>query len=456
MNRMSILVAALGAVLLVAACSDDTTLPKDSRAPDKRKVVPDLGPTPDSATADIKINGEAKAPVCDQTKLGLPCTKSGSECGNDVTCLLTSSTAGVCVCQGCTAADTTKGTKDSCPGAATGANICAAIDLADGTTESFCMKTCKPRLGANDCTGGLYCDPSSAGDFGLDVAVCAYSNGCKADADCPVTTATACSVSKADCAAPEVCAPVISGNDTGRCTRAGKCDTASGLCDKHSFGLATAKVGDPCTSDLECDSNMVCMIEVDEAKYYKKAGENCADASECCTSSCDTTGKCAPGLCTVNRRNGYCAITDCLFGASYTIKACPAGSACNGRFYTGMCQKTCDMTKPEECRGNAKDLYGDYECRRWGNLTFNGVDPAVPGNVPVCDFGTSVPCTFFKGAGTLDCAVLGSDDTGKTNPTEMKCRTLDGKVTTDPYDATGFCFDTTSSGTDFRSPLPTP
>lgn len=455
MTRTGPVAGTLCAILLVAACSDDTGKPVDARA-DRKKPTPDLGPEPDgqyfdTGAPDLKADGPGL--VCDVAKIGLACTESGGECGENATCLLTiSATSGVCVCAGCTADDPkTDPNEDSCPGG--GANLCVPVELSNGTTKNFCFKKCKPRLGANDCGAGgpIICDPYSAANFDIDDAVCAYT-GCTKDEECPVLTATPCSVSASSCPAGETCKALVSGNDDGRCVRPGKCDKASGLCDKHSQGKPGAKVGDPCASDLDCDGNMMCMVEIDEAKYYKKAGAPCVSSGECCTSCDQLKGQCAPGPCTVNRRNGYCVITNCQFGDSYTIKACPAGSACNARFFTGYCQKICDMTKPEDCRNHDKDLYGDYECRRWGNLSFNGKDPAVPDNVPVCDFGTMLPCTFFKNNPKLSCAYLGVDKTN--NPTNMTCRTLDGNISSDPLDPAGFCLDDTASGTTHRNPLP--
>jgi hypothetical protein len=69
---------------------------------------------------------------------------------------------------------------------------------------------------------------------------------------------------------------------------------------------------------------------------------------------------------------------------------------------------------------------------------------------PVCDFGVSVSCDLL--GPTLDCTDLGD----ATNSTKMGCRTLDNKVASNLHDPTGFCFDDTASGTQLRSPLPTP
>ena len=34
----------------------------------------------------------------------------------------------------------------------------------------------------------------------------------------------------------------------------------------------------------------------------------------------------------------------------------------------GLCQKTCSLTKANDCRGHSADLIGDYECRAWNKI----------------------------------------------------------------------------------------
>lgn len=376
--------------------------------------------------------------------IGKVCTSAGGQCGTAGSCLLTSSTAGICTCT-CTTDDpaTPLVNEDNCPDLSK--NICGKVVLTGGTTQNYCLRKCNPKIGSNDCAAGIACDPASGSYVGLwQHTVCLFP-GCTKDADCPVITSTICDTATTPCATGQTCVALASTTTAGRCAKAGKCDLVSGLCGVHALGKATAKVGDPCKDDTECAGNMTCAFEMDMAKVgAKKGGVACTKNSECCSDSCSMT--CATGLCTVNNRNGYCVISGCQF-PTLTPFACPAGSTCNILYLAGRCQKTCALAQKSDCRGNAADYFGDYECRAWDNLTLGGVPIAAS---PVCDFGTSVPCNLL--GTTLDCTDLGDS----TNSTKMGCRTLDNKVTANIHDPTGFCFDDTASGTQIRSPLPTP
>jgi len=393
---------------------------------------PDYWPLPDWPKPDYwpqpDIGNSCQA-------IGTPCTAGGSECGSG-SCLLTGAGKGVCTCT-CTPDDpnTPLVVEDSCPDLTQ--NRCAPM----GTT-GMCFKLCKPKLGANDCQGGLTCDPRSGDSLGLPgAAVCAFY-GCTSGADCPVRTSQSCSTTNpSTCGTGQTCIALVEGKTAGLCAKAGSCDTVSGLCGVHALGKATAKVGDPCKDDTECAGNMHCMIELDQSLYRKKGGQSCQSDSECCSGICQ--GTCTIGLCTVDYRGGYCTIQGCTFAATLTQRACPAGTACNSLSDGGRCQKSCALADAASCRDHPSDLYGDYECRAWNNLSL--------ASGPVCDFGPKVPCSFFAGT-SLDCAALG----GAGNPTSMACRSLDGQVLANKYDATGFCLDTTASGTQLRSPLPTP
>jgi hypothetical protein len=450
MARVS-LVALAG--LLLLGCGDDSRPPADAR-PDKKRqldvfIVPELAP-------DWIAAQDTSPPTCDPTSIGKFCTRA-ADCDEKLgmECLGTTSDpfSGVCACR-CQPDDpkTTSTNEDNCPAAQSGKNKCVTVPLQSGGKTGFCMRTCKPKTGSSDCPAGVACDPYSTVIFDLSQPVCALA-GCTKAADCPVSTATVCSVAAKNCPTGETCLAVVSGLDEGRCYRPGKCDLASGLCDAHDLGKATAAVGDPCQSDLDCAGNQRCIPEVDESRYYRKSGAACSKDSECCSRNCDpATLTCTKAVCTVLRRHGYCTIAGCEFADTLTIRACPAGSACNLRFYTGYCQKTCDMTKPGDCRGQPGELYGDYECRRWGNLS-----SYMKTNVPVCDFGTGLRCSFFAGS-SYDCSILRADaPPATTNPTDMKCRTLDGKdAPGGKHDPTGFCLDNTGSGTAYRDPMPTP
>jgi hypothetical protein len=415
--------------------------------PDGPKTDKPIGPTPDG-------QGSGK---CDSAIIGKPCTEKGNECGNDHTCLTTSATGGFCTCK-CTIDDSSTPlvNEDTCPDLSK--NECGRVRLVGGTTENFCLKLCTPKYGANDCAGNIACDPRSGASFGIfDKAVCAFP-GCTKNEDCPVVTATKCTGCGADgkgcdppvqkdCPAGQLCSSYI-GGDEGRCFLAGVCDTKSGLCNDHKESKnPTAKVGDPCTDDTKCAGNMRCMQEFDRSKYQKKEGTACAEDDDCCSGTC-TNKLCTKGNCTVDYRNGYCMISGCAFAASLTNKACPAGSDCNNLYTGGMCQKTCDMTKEADCRGNANDLWGDYDCRAWDRLSLGGV-PAAKAHT--CDFGTGITCDIFKSA-KLDCAALGdASDTKNPNPTKMRCQYLDKTDPTDKYDPQGYCLDNTGSGTKTRA-----
>lgn len=464
MRKLSITMVALAA-MLAAACGDDTKPVKSDAKVDSKKPVFD-GPGPGSEGIQLPDGGpktEGKkgdgAPgVCDANAIGKVCTQNGNECGANATCLLTSATGGFCTCE-CTIDDpqTPLVNEDNCPNLAK--NACAKVELSGGTSKNFCLQTCDPKFGANDCATGLSCDPRSGASFGLfDKAVCAFS-GCKANTDCPVITNTVCKgcgadgkgcepPTQKDCPTGQLCI-TYSGGDEGRCILEGVCDTASGLCKDHTKGKATAAIGDACKDDTECAGNMRCLIEFDMSKYQKKGGEACTTGDDCCSNTC-TSGKCTAAPCPVLYRNGYCIISGCMFSKTLTTRACPANTACNILFSGGMCQKQCDMTKAADCRNNPNDYLGDYECRAWDNLSIGGVQAVTPA-VHVCDFGPGMGCDVFKGAG-LDCASLG--DANSKNGTNMSCRTLDNKATTDKYDANGYCLDDTASGTKIRNPLP--
>jgi len=428
-------------------------------------------------------------------------------CGQKNTCLTLGSeddgtTWGVCTC-GCTPDDpaTPLVVEDTCPELSK--NMCSReLDVTSGTCQTdadcaqipgftcvngkcsgkraYCVHMCDPKLGSNTCDGKLACDPGAGATFGVfDKAICARK-GCSKDDECAVDTGKICNPNTAtDCATGERCMLLdvrgtgctadtdcdtdyvchdVGGGDKycvykeGRCSKAGKCDTQSGLCDSKPAGLfkAGAKVGDPCKSDLECDKNQSCMFELDFGKIYKKKGETCADDTECCSSNCQN-GTCGDGgLCTTWYRNGYCTVVGCGFASTLTIRACDATSECNQIFSGGgRCQKKCTLADAASCRGNASDLFGDYECRDWSQLFLGGVQVTTG---PVCDFGTWMPCDTFGTGASLDCTSVG----GQGNPTNMKCRMLDKSVATNQQDPNGFCLDDTASGTATRNPLPTP
>jgi hypothetical protein len=316
--------------------------------------------------------------------------------------------------------------EDSCPVG----NKCAEIPMNDNTTQKYCLKVCNPQIGSNECDGEIACNLEAAIYFGESQAACLFSK-CKTNTDCVVSTATACKVSEKNCPSGETCYRKFTDNDDGICHRPGKCDTKSGLCDKREDNFTTgAKVGAPCQSDLDCDANQQCEMEIDLTEIgKKKSGEACTQDTDCCSGKCGTDKTCAVGRPCVLNRNGYCWISGCNFKDTLTHKACPTGSECDVRFLLGYCMKTCELAKADTCRGNANDYYGDYECREWKNI-------GVPIQQPLCDFGYMTPCSFFKGS-DYDCSKLSSD---------MACQTVYNQPLSDKYDSSGYCFDSTASG----------
>lgn len=458
-------IAMLVALALTASCGDDTKPKADARSDGKRPdgKVADAGPSPEGILLPDGKKPDQGKPTgdCDPAAIGKFCSDT-TPCAKGW-CLTLDSTkkVGVCTCD-CTGDDTATPlvNEDTCPHPGFDCSP-DELELSSGKKTRVCMKRCAPKTGSSDCDGKLSCDPLSAAYyFGYDVLDTGYCAevGCSADADCPVLGATKCdpAASPSTCTAPETCIKVSS--TAGYCGKPGKCDTASGLCTAHTAGKATAKVGDTCKSDYDCAGNMTCMPE-DDNTALKKEGSACSAASECCSGKC-VTGKCTKGLCTVNTRGGYCTIWGCTAGSTWADKKCPTGSTCNLWYVGGFCQLSCDLTKAETCRGNAGDLYGDYECRAWNNVVFAvGGKQVKVAETPVCDFGTSSRCSTFAGA-SIDCTTLGFDsdpsNTTIENPTKMGCRGLDGTELTDKASPIGYCYDDTGSGTNKRNPMPTP
>ena len=192
---------------------------------------------------------------------------------------------------------------------------------------------------------------------------------------------------------------------------------------------------------------MTCLRELDPATLLKPAGAACSSGVECCGGVC-SAGRCQTHPCPILYRNGYCTVKGCSFAGTLSDRACPPDSACNRYYEAGLCQRRCDPVQPEDCRGHAADLCGDYECRNWSTLLLRGAPLALD---PVCDFGPLVACDALQADG-LTCGVFGVDSLGRLNVTHMTCRTLQGAVTTDPFDRDGFCLDDTASGATRRSP----
>ena len=106
--------------------------------------VPDL-PIPDLPIPDMPVKLDGKPMPKDLTLtscakvVGLPCTKSGTQCGPAATCLLISSNGlmGVCTCS-CFPDNTATPliNEDTCPGAiTTGLSRCGKVSLTGGTSK---------------------------------------------------------------------------------------------------------------------------------------------------------------------------------------------------------------------------------------------------------------------------------------------------------------------------------
>ena len=429
-------------------------LAKDTK-PWPKDLAKDTKPWPKDLAKDTKPWPKDSAPTGPDTwptpttcasVAGKPCTQAGNECGTAPnTCLLTSGGKGVCTCPCTVNNPQTPQNEDSCP--QLNNNICGTVQMANGTTQNFCLRKCAPKLYGNDCFGSMACHPRSANfvSGSLNQAVCLL-NGCATNSDCPVLNGKACSQGS-PCPLGQLCIPHNSTTTHGVCGTAGSCDTVSNLCAPHNKGKPGAKVGDTCKADTDCGNNMRCRVEINKAIFQKKWNQSCGADGECCSGTCQN-GFCTKGLCTVDNRNGYCVISGCVFGASLPTAACPSGSTCNILYTGGLCQRTCSLTNLTGCRGEAADRFGDYECRAWNNLNIGGTPLA---SAPVCDFGTGMTCDFLQ-ASSLQCSSVGLTP----NTTNMACRTLANSVTMDPYDPTGFCLDNTASSSQKRSPIPTP
>ena len=320
------------------------------------------------------------------------------------------------------------------------------ISLTGGGSKNYCLKKCTPQLGSRGCDGKLACLPSSARFVAGKLQAFCLLYGCQTLGDCPVATSKTCTTSGAACPSGQLCLALASGTTQGRCAKPGVCDMASGLCNAHKLGTSTAKVGQPCNADTQCAGNMKCLLPLNPSSFRKKMNQSCSSGAECCSNSCQG-GTCTRGICALENRNGYCAISGCAFASSLPLRACPAGSTCNNLYTGGLCQRSCNLASTNDCRGVAGDRYGDYECRSWDRLTINN-QPLAGG--PVCDFGPQMRCTFLQASG-LNCSNVGL----MLNPTQMACRSL-SKQALATYDPTGYCLDNTPSGSQLRSPMPTP
>lgn len=376
---------------------------EDAGTPSADKGVPKtdgkVALPPDASTVDIGPTADA-AP----STLGKGCN-GPTDCGQDAPlCLTVDKAKGVGICsRECKPddADTPLVNEDDC----SSGYICGEFRYANDTTYSYCLQRCNPSLTANPCPASskATCDPASTRFSKLDQAVCWFP-ACTTNADCPVNSATTCVADK-DCAA--LAADAFC--NSGICAKPGVC-SPGGICGPHGQGKAAAKIGDPCATDFDCANSGFCLRE-----------------------GSDTSAK---GL---SYHNGYCSSGGCAFATTVPEFACAAGSTCNNLFYGGVCQKSCDLTLADDCRGFVGDKGGDYECFDWSRWSISNVSIAA---TPVCVNAGGQGCdTAPGGAG---CSGLAGDG----NTTNMTCRDREtGLATADPMDPKGICLDDTASGT---------
>jgi hypothetical protein len=277
---------------------------------------------------------------------------------------------------------------------------CISAESAGSPNDFYCAMPCKPSLRANECEPGVACHPETVQQGpSYDVAYCARS-ACRSDQDCPVFIGAPCGGGQA-CPKGAFCVPP-GPRSIGGCALPGNCDRRSGLCGPQLLGSPRARIGDPCTSDIDCGPSMKCELTL------------------------------AP--------NGYCYSDGCQFSASLPHTRCPAGSSCNRIFAGGFCMRTCKVESPNDCRAHARDRYGDYECYDWSKLTFGNGRPIA--DAPTCDF-LAFGCEIFpKGVG-FGCEVLGLFP---NNRTDMRCRDPRTRKVLPEGSPAGRCLDSCQAG----------
>ena len=395
--------------------------PRVDRGRDTGKPGKDLFPWPDKKLKpDQKITPDKALPPDKGVKLDKgpgPCNALGTTCAADKDCCAGNTCAkaftGARFCsKQCTPdnPNTPLVNEDNCPGTPM-VNICANIASSPGKTYR-CVRRCVPTQGKNTCPSGLACEVKSTWmTVSVDQAICSFP-ACTSDKQCPVYFSKLCSTITPvnQCAglpSGTFCAPHYPGSLGGRCAQPGKCEASSGLCVPHTKGKAGAKVGDTCIRDQDCGGQMECMMEV------------------------ATSG-------TTYFRNGYCAVEGCVFGKTFTGRACPSGSTCSRIYYGGRCLKSCDLKVASSCRGVAKDKHGDYECRAWHTYLKTGGTLA---KTAVCEPGHTMQCSYFSNS-KVTCAALGLVG----NSTQMACRQPGTGKLLATHSPNGYCLDITASG----------
>jgi len=396
---MMILLATLG----VIGCSDDGEGKQDGA------IKVDAG-TPDTGTTDVgvpdqKVTADTKPDAGGAGNMGHGCTKSTDCTGQADRCLTMSKTKGASVCSKYCTLDDSKTplvNEDDCPKGF----VCSKIQMTDKTYKNYCFQKCKPSFTKNPCPASskVSCAPSSTRYGSPGQAVCFYS-ACTSNKDCPVWTQTKCAID-VECA--KVAKDAFC--SSGFCARPGKC-TKGGICGVHTgVGKKTAKVGDPCKSDLDCMENGICL---EESNSYT-------------------------GAIGTSYRNGYCVVRYCSWPNDLKEFACPTGSTCNMLYYGGYCFKSCNPAKTEHCRNNKDDKGGDYECYDWSGWTTQGIPITKE---PICQDASTRRCDTVNS--TAACAGLAP----KGNAQKMRCRDrYTGKDMAKPKDPKGVCLDNTASG----------
>ncbi len=393
--RTTVSLFCVSLLLCAGACSDDDAPATDRAVTIKDKGTPTDGAGPEATKWDggptADTGADAAKPTGDGT-IGMPCKKA-SDCKKASPLCV----EGICT-MACENTDCPDKTKHSC-----------SYVSVNGKDHHYCLLRCKPTDTQNPCPKGTKtaCTPTSVyyADA-YDVAVC-WEEPCATGADCPVDVGKACNPSNGnkDCAKGHTCSKLTA--TKGRCQAPGKCNAKSGLCGAHTFGKASAKIGDFCKSDKDCANDMSCFLqEVD-------------------------------GGVTI-ARNGYCVKSGCTFAKTLKSAACPAGSGCNRAYYGGLCQKKCTLKGKNACRGKTGDLFGDYECYAWDGIQLGKMTIS---DSPLCDVAALTPCDLYKDDG-LECKDFGD----ATNSTKMACRDLKNQLLSNKFDAKGFCLDDTSSG----------
>lgn len=394
----------LALVLPLLGCDQTTAPPAVDAEVDVPRPPEDMFRRPDSPIPELGLYRDLRADLPPACQRNLPCASNKQCCGGQK-CLQLPTGVKVCSASCSFATPLTPYCDDDYR------QSCGRV--VPGSKDGQCLQRCTPALGKNSCPKGLACDPR--GTLYSDDAkrsVCAHP-ACTSAKDCPVRLSQACdpAATVPQCTAAPAgafCAALDPPATGGTCALPGACDLASGLCKPHKLGQSAAVIGQPCVDDRGCGGAMLC----DMQRTLSGGG--------------------------VHARNGYCTLQGCAMAQYLPHRACHVGSTCN-RFYAGgRCMRTCKQDQAAQCRGEAKDSHGDYDCYDWTGLVTASVTVAA---APTCEPVDNHPCPLFS-TPPLECSVLG----GKQNATKMACRDrATGKLLAKGA-AGGYCLDLTASG----------